>query len=370
MAKTTITKILMRRGSDYDRLPTVLDEGEPGWTTDTCRLFVGDGRREGAFPVVNVRTTINASVHKFNNDLIYEPINDITGVTQPPTQEVLAINHPGLKLSMTREWMDDRYVMQDPCDSNSTKNPPDPIVCAPGSGLLPIQYINAHVDIAGDLTVHGTAKFLGISDFCASDMRVHILSGCGPSERVEVVGKAMRAPVGGTANRTSPAKEGDFRWNTDLRKMENFDGAVWTSVGGDTKNFYVNGSDVLEAVDNAAQAVADPSKYIFIDPVLQSIGLKAATVSEPVYLIKVQHDMNQIFNQVAVFDDYRRMVLPDEVYMADQNVCYINIASFLIFPNPGEWKLPDTGPGPILSTWTPPHGNPPTDKKWSIMIQA
>ena len=119
-----------------------------------------------------------------------------------------------------------------------------------------------------------------------------------------------------------------------------------------------------------AEAVADPSKYIFIDPVLQSIGLKAATVSEPVYLIKVQHDMNQIFNQVAVFDDYRRMVLPDEVYMADQNVCYINIASFLIFPNPGEWKLPDTGPGPILSTWTPPHGNPPTDKKWSIMIQA
>ena len=102
MAKTTITKILFRRGSNYDRDPTVLDEGEPGWTTDTCRMFIGDGKQTGGFPVVNIRTPGNATKHKYNNDLIYEPLNDITGMTQPPTQEVFAINHPGLSGNMTR----------------------------------------------------------------------------------------------------------------------------------------------------------------------------------------------------------------------------------------------------------------------------
>ena len=72
MAKTTITKILFRRGSDFDRTPTVLDEGEPGWCTDTCRLFIGNGNRPGGFPAVNIRTPLLAPSHPHNNDLIYE----------------------------------------------------------------------------------------------------------------------------------------------------------------------------------------------------------------------------------------------------------------------------------------------------------
>lgn len=382
MAKTTITKILMRRGSDYDRKPTVLDEGEPGWTTDTCRLYVGDGRREGGVPIVNIRNTENAPVHKFNSDLIYEPIQDITGVSQPPTQEVLAINHPGLSASVTREWMDDRYVLRDPCASNSLVNPPDPVICAPGSGLLPKQVIKAHVDILGDLTVFGGAYFTngisvsGVADFCDAEIKAKTITGCGTDDitvevnRSEFIGKSITVPIGTTSERPARAKTGDMRFNTTLGKFEGYNGSTWGSVGGDTKTFYINEADVLEATDDAGQASANPNKYIYVDPVLQSIGIKAATPSEPVYLVKIEHEMNQIFNQVTVFDDYRRMVIPDDIHMADQNICYINIASFLDFPNPGEWVLPNTGPGPIISTWTPPYGNPPTDKKWSIMIQA
>lgn len=382
MAKTTITKILMRRGADFDRVPTVLDEGEPGWTTDTCRMYVGDGRREGGVPIVNIRTTANAPVHKFNNDLIYEPIQDITGTSQPPTQEVLAINHPGLSASVTREWMDDRYVLRDPCATNSLVNPPDPVICAPGSGLLPKQTIKAHVDIMGDLTVHGHSKFMngiavsGVADFCDATMKAKLVTGCGTDSvtvsatRTEFIGKSVTLPAGTTSERPAPAKEGDIRFNTTLGKYEGYNGASWGSVGGDTKLFYINAADVREATDDAGQASANPAKYIFVDPVLQSIGLKASTISEPVYVVTIKHEMNQIFNQVTVFDDYRRMILPDDIHMADQHTCYINIASFLDFPNPGEWVLSNTGPGPIISTWTPPDGNPPADKKWTIMVQA
>lgn len=110
MATTKITKILFRRGSDYDRAPTILDEGEPGWCTDTCRLFVGDGRLEGGFPVLNIRTPDNAPVHTFNNDFKFEPINDTTGTSQPASQQVLTLNHQGLSASIASTWTDSRYI--------------------------------------------------------------------------------------------------------------------------------------------------------------------------------------------------------------------------------------------------------------------
>ena len=52
---TTITKILFRRGTDVIRrqaggLGVVLNLGEPGVTTDTHRLYVGDGSRVGGYP--------------------------------------------------------------------------------------------------------------------------------------------------------------------------------------------------------------------------------------------------------------------------------------------------------------------------------
>lgn len=109
MATTKITKILFRRGSDFDRRPTILDEGEPGWVTDTCRLYLGDGRTPGGFPAVNVRNNINAPLHPNTGELVYEPIGDVTGNAQPAGQEVLAINHTALSATIATTWGDTRY---------------------------------------------------------------------------------------------------------------------------------------------------------------------------------------------------------------------------------------------------------------------
>lgn len=52
---TTITKLLFRRGNDSDREQTILASGEPGWTLDTKRLWVGDGVTPGGYPALSAR---------------------------------------------------------------------------------------------------------------------------------------------------------------------------------------------------------------------------------------------------------------------------------------------------------------------------
>ena len=54
MANTTITKILCRRGPEADRNDITPTMGEPIWTTDTHRFYVGDGETQGARPVVDI----------------------------------------------------------------------------------------------------------------------------------------------------------------------------------------------------------------------------------------------------------------------------------------------------------------------------
>lgn len=53
---TTITKLLIRRGNDADRKQTILASGEPGWTLDTKRLWIGDGITPGGIPALDPRT--------------------------------------------------------------------------------------------------------------------------------------------------------------------------------------------------------------------------------------------------------------------------------------------------------------------------
>jgi hypothetical protein len=43
----TLLKILVRQGTDNERRTIVLNSGEPGFTTDTKRLYVGDGISTG-----------------------------------------------------------------------------------------------------------------------------------------------------------------------------------------------------------------------------------------------------------------------------------------------------------------------------------
>ena len=54
MANTTITKILCRRGPEADREDITPTMGEPIWTTDTHRFYIGDGATSGGRPIIDV----------------------------------------------------------------------------------------------------------------------------------------------------------------------------------------------------------------------------------------------------------------------------------------------------------------------------
>lgn len=49
--ENTLLKLLVRRGSDVDRRQITLTEGELGYTTDTKKLYIGDGQTKGGIPV-------------------------------------------------------------------------------------------------------------------------------------------------------------------------------------------------------------------------------------------------------------------------------------------------------------------------------
>tara|TARA_R100001594_G_scaffold24155_2_gene47317 strand:- start:13494 stop:15113 length:1620 start_codon:yes stop_codon:yes gene_type:complete len=51
--ENTLLKLLVRRGTDYDRQQITLDSGELGYTTDTKRLWIGDGTTVGGNLVGN-----------------------------------------------------------------------------------------------------------------------------------------------------------------------------------------------------------------------------------------------------------------------------------------------------------------------------
>lgn len=50
----TLIKILFRQGTDTERQNIILNSGEPGFTTDTNRLYVGDGSTQGGVLVGNL----------------------------------------------------------------------------------------------------------------------------------------------------------------------------------------------------------------------------------------------------------------------------------------------------------------------------
>ena len=51
--ENTLIKLLVRRGTDADRKNITLDAGELGFTTDTDRLFIGNGTDKGGVVVGN-----------------------------------------------------------------------------------------------------------------------------------------------------------------------------------------------------------------------------------------------------------------------------------------------------------------------------
>lgn len=91
MSELKIIKLTVRRGTDTERQSIVLDEGELGYTTDTKRLFVGDGYSLGGKPVGNTtyieavsasRTSLLSAVP---GDCVYESNLFWTLTALPPT---------------------------------------------------------------------------------------------------------------------------------------------------------------------------------------------------------------------------------------------------------------------------------------------
>lgn len=80
--ENTLLKLLVRSGSDSDRKTVVLDSAELGYTTDTKRLYVGDGLTTGGILVGNVfngsRTDITSSAgNPVVGDLAFDTDNKI-----------------------------------------------------------------------------------------------------------------------------------------------------------------------------------------------------------------------------------------------------------------------------------------------------
>lgn len=72
----TLLKLLVRRGSDADRQNIVLSQGEVGYTTDTNRLFVGDGINKGGTVVGNKyagsRTDVTTITNVVSGDYAFD----------------------------------------------------------------------------------------------------------------------------------------------------------------------------------------------------------------------------------------------------------------------------------------------------------
>lgn len=66
--ENTLLKLLVRRGSDSERKSITLSEGELGYTTDTKRLFVGDGVQLGGTVAGNVFLGKNTDLTSFAGD--------------------------------------------------------------------------------------------------------------------------------------------------------------------------------------------------------------------------------------------------------------------------------------------------------------
>ena len=74
--ENTLLKLLVRRGSDVDRQNVILSQGELGYTTDTNRLFVGDGTNLGGAVVGNKfagsRTDVTTITNVVSGDYAFD----------------------------------------------------------------------------------------------------------------------------------------------------------------------------------------------------------------------------------------------------------------------------------------------------------
>lgn len=101
---TTITKLLFRRGNDADREQTILASGEPGWTLDTKRLWIGDGVTPGGYPALSARET---HLHYIDTPPDGSRRWTTTAENNFGGAQFLDINIPGLAVTLAGEEITD-----------------------------------------------------------------------------------------------------------------------------------------------------------------------------------------------------------------------------------------------------------------------
>jgi len=86
ISENTLLKLLIRRGADADRQNIVLTEGELGYTTDTKRLYMGDGQTVGGIAVSNTflgnSTLVTTLVTASQGDYAFDTDNQILYIYQ------------------------------------------------------------------------------------------------------------------------------------------------------------------------------------------------------------------------------------------------------------------------------------------------
>lgn len=76
--ENTLLKLLVRRGIDIDRKNVILSEGELGYTTDTKKLYVGDGQTPGGIlvqgnSILESTNDITSLSNAIEGDIVFRP---------------------------------------------------------------------------------------------------------------------------------------------------------------------------------------------------------------------------------------------------------------------------------------------------------
>ena len=179
---TTITKILLRRGNEADRKSTIFAAGEPAFTLDTNRLFIGDGITAGGIPA----TTID------NDQFRYYPEGDNVTVAQ-----TLGLYVPGVSAEMDaffhNNWSDldhNQNIDLGGTNLNLDRSATQYIRKSTGGDLNidtttggkiwigPIEIVdNDTVNIHAELTTLSGTSFSNTQNFQTSDKNININDG-------------------------------------------------------------------------------------------------------------------------------------------------------------------------------------------------
>jgi hypothetical protein len=128
MSSISVVKLKVRRGKDGDRQQIILDQGELGFTTDSHRLFVGDGLTYGG-----VNASINLYYSNTFGDIVYAQVGDLVYRTDTNTLYALTGTAPDSHLP---DYSNPNAYIQLVNINNFNGNNLPTLSGAPGSGVI------------------------------------------------------------------------------------------------------------------------------------------------------------------------------------------------------------------------------------------